>query len=112
MMGAVVFVLGLIGILWLIALIFKIAFALLIPIIFWMLAGMLAGRVLRGRGYGPVADVLLGLAGGIVGSLVLSLIGLGWLGNIWLVGSIVVGVIGAVLLVYAVRFFGNKDFAA
>jgi len=103
-------VISLIGILWLISLIFKIAFALLIPIIFWMLAGMLAGRVIRGRGYGPVADVLLGLAGGIVGSLVLSLVGLGWLGNIWIVGSIVVGVIGAVLLVYAVRLF-NKDFA-
>ena len=44
--------------------VFHIAFELLIPVLVWMLAGMFAGRIMRGRGYGTVADVLLGLVGG------------------------------------------------
>jgi uncharacterized membrane protein YeaQ/YmgE (transglycosylase-associated protein family) len=106
------FVIAVIGVLWLISLIFKIAFALLAPILIWMLAGMIAGRLVRGRGYGPVGDILLGFVGGVVGSVLLRLIGLGWLGDIWLVGSIIVGVLGAVLTVYAVRLLADKNFAA
>lgn len=85
--------------------------SLIIPVLFWMLAGMFAGRLLRGRGYGPVGDVLLGLAGGIFGALVLGLIGLGGIGDIWLVGNLIVGIFGAVLLVWLIRMLGNRDFA-
>ncbi len=85
---------------------------LVISVFFWMLAGMFAGRLIRGRGYGPVGDVLLGIAGGIVGSLVLGLLGVGGIGNIPLIGGILVGVIGAVILVWLVRQFGDRNFAA
>src|SRR5690606_35915802 len=85
---------------------------LVISAFFWMLAGMFAGRLIRGRGYGPVGDVLLGIAGGIVGSLVLGLLGVGGIGNIPLVGGIIVGVIGAEILVWVVRQFGDRNFAA
>jgi uncharacterized membrane protein YeaQ/YmgE (transglycosylase-associated protein family) len=84
---------------------------LVVALISWMLAGMFAGRILRGRGYGPMMDIVLGLVGGIVGSFVLRLIGVNWVDNIWLVGNIIVGIIGAVVLVYAIRFLGNQNFA-
>jgi uncharacterized membrane protein YeaQ/YmgE (transglycosylase-associated protein family) len=84
---------------------------LVVALISWMLAGMFAGRILRGRGYGPMMDILLGLVGGIVGSFVLRLIGVNWVDNIWLVGNILVGIIGAVVFVYAIRFLGNQSFA-
>src|SRR5262245_56187565 len=87
------------------------ALSIILTVIVWMLAGMFTGRLLRGRGYGPVGDVLLGLIGGFVGSFVLRLIGLNWLSNIWLIGNILVGVIGAVLFVYGIRVIGNQDFA-
>lgn len=85
---------------------------LVISIFFWMLAGMFAGRLIRGRGYGPVGDVLLGLAGGFIGSLVLGLLGVGGIGNIPLIGGIIVGVIGAVILVWLVRQFADRNFAS
>ena len=44
-----------------------VALILLLPAILWMLAGMFAGRIMRGRGYGPIVDIILGLAGGVVG---------------------------------------------
>src|SRR5215204_4007236 len=72
-------------------------------VIAWMLAGMLAGRLLRGRGFGPVMDVILGLAGGVVGTLALSLLHLGWVSDIMIVGNILVGMIGAIILIYILR---------
>jgi len=84
---------------------------LIIRIVIWMLAGMLAGRLLRGQGYGPIRDILLGLAGGIVGNLCLGLIGLGGLNNIPVLGSLIVGVIGAVIVVYLVRLVHDANFA-
>jgi uncharacterized membrane protein YeaQ/YmgE (transglycosylase-associated protein family) len=83
---------------------------LILAVISWMLAGMFAGRLLRGRGYGPAMDILLGLIGGFVGSFVLRLIGINWVDNIWLIGNVLVGIFGAVVLVYAIRFLGNQNF--
>ena len=84
---------------------------LIVSVFFWMLAGMFAGRLIRGRGYGPVGDVLLGLTGGIVGSIILGLLGLGGIGQFPLVGGILVGIIGAVILVWLLRLLGSRDFA-
>jgi uncharacterized membrane protein YeaQ/YmgE (transglycosylase-associated protein family) len=83
---------------------------LVLPILVWMLAGMFAGRIIRGRGYGPLGDILLGLAGGLVGSALLRLLGLGVAGG--LIGHLIVGVLGAVVLVYVVRFIGSSRFAS
>jgi uncharacterized membrane protein YeaQ/YmgE (transglycosylase-associated protein family) len=88
--------------------VFQIAFVTLIPVLVWMLAGMFAGRIMRGRGYGPLGDVLLGLIGGIVGTIALGVLGI-HLGGI--LGGLVVGTIGAVIFVYLVRLVGNSNFA-
>jgi uncharacterized membrane protein YeaQ/YmgE (transglycosylase-associated protein family) len=86
-------------------------FGFAIRIILWMVAGALAGQLLRGRGYGLVQNILLGLVGGIVGNILFGLFGLGGIAHIPLLGSIVVGVIGAVIVVYLVRLVANAEFA-
>lgn len=86
-------------------------FGIIITIALWMLAGYLAGRILRGRGYGAIGNTALGLAGGIVGGFLLRLVGLGGLGDVWLVGQILVGVVGALALISIVRLVFDKDFA-
>src|SRR6266542_3937073 len=105
-MGIVIFFLFAFVALWLISAVFHIAFALLLPAILWMLAGMFAGRIMRGRGYGPIADILLGLAGGIVGRWLFGLLGVSVGGGI--IATFVVGTIGAVVLVYLGRLLGNN----
>ncbi len=63
-------------------------------------AGFLAGKVMRGDGYGVIVDVILGLVGGWFG---------GWLGeklHIELGGSIgylITAFVGAVILVWLGR---------
>jgi len=66
-------------------------------IIIGILAGWLAGKLMRGSGYGIIGDLVLGLVGGVVG---------GWLfremhvrGPNGAIGALVVATIGAVVLV-------------
>jgi uncharacterized membrane protein YeaQ/YmgE (transglycosylase-associated protein family) len=65
-----------------------------------ILAGWLAGKIMRGRGYGVIIDLLLGIVGSIIGAFVFGLLGLHAYG---LVGSIVVATAGAMMLLYLVR---------
>lgn len=69
-------------------------------IVVGLIAGWLAGKVMKGGGYGVVADIVLGILGGIVGGWVFGILGLHAGG---LVGSIVVAFVGAVILVWIVR---------
>src|SRR5207249_2799052 len=65
-----------------------------------ILAGFLAGKIMRGRGYGVLMDLLLGLVGAVVGGFVFGLLGLHGYG---LVGQLVVATAGAVMLIWLVR---------
>jgi uncharacterized membrane protein YeaQ/YmgE (transglycosylase-associated protein family) len=65
-----------------------------------ILAGFLAGKIMRGRGYGLLIDLLLGIVGSMLGGWVFRLLGLSASG---LVGALVVATIGAVLLIVIVR---------
>jgi uncharacterized membrane protein YeaQ/YmgE (transglycosylase-associated protein family) len=69
-------------------------------IVIGILAGFLAGKIMRGRGFGILIDLLLGIVGSILGGFVLGLLGLYWSG---VVGHLVVATIGAMLLLYLVR---------
>jgi uncharacterized membrane protein YeaQ/YmgE (transglycosylase-associated protein family) len=65
-----------------------------------LIAGFLAGKVMKGGGYGVVMDIVLGIAGAVIGGWALGLLGIHAGG---LIGSIVVAFIGAVILVWLVR---------
>ena len=65
-----------------------------------ILAGFLAGKIMRGRGYGLLMDLLLGIVGSMLGGAVFGLLGLYSSG---IVGQLVVATVGAILLIYLVR---------
>jgi uncharacterized membrane protein YeaQ/YmgE (transglycosylase-associated protein family) len=70
---------------------------LLYWIIVGLIAGWLAGQVMRGGGYGVLVDIILGILGGIVGGWVFGALGI-WPGG-GMIGSIIVAFVGAVILV-------------
>lgn len=74
---------------------------LLAWVVVGLIAGWLAGQVMRGGGYGVVVDIILGLVGGVVGGWVFGLLGI-WPGG-GMVGSVVVAFVGAVILVGITR---------
>ena len=66
-------------------------------IVVGLIAGWLAGQVMKGRGYGVLVDIILGIFGGVVGGWIFGLLGI-WPGG-GVIGSIVVAFVGAVILV-------------
>jgi uncharacterized membrane protein YeaQ/YmgE (transglycosylase-associated protein family) len=70
-------------------------------IIVGLIAGWLAGVVMKGGGYGVLVDIILGILGGIVGGWVFGALGI-WQGR-GMIGSIIVAFIGAVILVGITR---------
>ncbi len=64
-----------------------------------VLAGWLAGLLVKGGGFGLIGDLVVGILGALIGGL---LFGGGLLGG-GLLGSIVVAMLGAVLLLVVVR---------
>jgi uncharacterized membrane protein YeaQ/YmgE (transglycosylase-associated protein family) len=70
-------------------------------IIVGLIAGWLAGQVMKGGGYGILVDIILGLLGGLLGGWLFGQLGI-WSGG-GMVGSIIVAFIGAVILVGITR---------
>lgn len=66
-----------------------------------LIAGWLAGKVMRGGGYGVVVDIILGLLGGVLGGWIFNMLGI-WPGG-GMIGSIIVAFVGAVILVAITR---------
>jgi uncharacterized membrane protein YeaQ/YmgE (transglycosylase-associated protein family) len=62
-----------------------------------LIAGWLAGQVMKGGGYGVLVDIILGILGGVVGGWVFGLLGI-WPGG-GVIGAIIVAFVGAVILV-------------
>lgn len=74
-------------------------------IVVGLIAGWLAGQVMRGGGYGLVGDIVIGIVGGLVGGyLAGALFGVPDAVNGINVVSIIVAFVGAMLLIWLSRF--------
>jgi uncharacterized membrane protein YeaQ/YmgE (transglycosylase-associated protein family) len=81
---------------------------MLAALVWWivvgLIAGFLAGLVMRGGGFGIVGDIIVGILGAIIGGFVAGLLGLGSSGFI---GSIIIAFLGACLLIALLRAFSG-----
>jgi uncharacterized membrane protein YeaQ/YmgE (transglycosylase-associated protein family) len=66
-----------------------------------LVAGWLAGKVMKGGGYGVIVDIILGIVGGYVGGWLFGELGI--MPGYGVIGSIIVAFIGAVILVGITR---------
>ncbi len=69
-------------------------------IILGILAGFLAGLVMKGAGFGLIGDLVCGLAGALIGGFVLGFFVEGDMG-FW--GSMGVAFLGACILIFIIR---------
>jgi uncharacterized membrane protein YeaQ/YmgE (transglycosylase-associated protein family) len=65
-----------------------------------LIAGFLAGKVMKGGGFGVIMDIVIGIIGAIIGGWVFGLLGI-FAGG--LIGSIIVAFVGACILLWIVR---------
>ena len=73
-----------------------------------VVAGWLAGLLMRGSGYGMLGDMIIGLIGSFLGGFLVSLFVEGTAG-FW--GSILVAFIGACVLIFLVRAVSGRQAA-
>ena len=69
------------------------------------IAGALAGRLVEGRGLGCLANVVVGIAGAVIGGVILDQLGPN--ASYGFLGSIVVAFIGASLLLAVLRLLSG-----
>jgi uncharacterized membrane protein YeaQ/YmgE (transglycosylase-associated protein family) len=74
--------------------------ALIWWIVVGLIAGWAAGKIMKGGGYGTIMDIVLGIVGGVVGGWLLGIFGIHGGG---LIGSIIVAIFGAVVLIWLSR---------
>jgi len=66
-----------------------------------LIAGFLAGKVMKGGGFGVLMDIVIGIVGAMIGGWVFGLVGIFPGGG--LIGSIIVAFVGACILLWLVR---------
>lgn len=74
--------------------------SLIIFLLIGAAAGWIAGLLMRGGGFGPLGNIVVGIVGAVVGGFLFSLTGISIGGE--LVGPLVTAVVGAVVLLFVV----------
>jgi uncharacterized membrane protein YeaQ/YmgE (transglycosylase-associated protein family) len=84
--------------------------SLLITLLVGALAGWLAGFIMRGSGYGIFGNIILGLLGALIGSLLFNAAKLSLhLGNA-IVERVLIAAVGALLLMLVVSLLRPRSF--
>jgi len=76
-------------------------------IVVGLIAGWLAGKVMRGGGFGVLMDIVIGMVGAVIGGWVFGLLGI--YSNGGLIGSVLVAFVGAVILLWLVRMMKKTE---
>lgn len=66
-----------------------------------LVAGWLAGTLMKGGGFGVIGDIVVGVVGALLGGFLFSSVGLSTGGG--LIGAIIVATIGAIVLIFLLR---------
>ena len=73
---------------------------LLIFLVIGIIAGFLAGKIMRGKGFGVLGDLLVGVVGSFIGYWIYGLLGIASSG---IIGAIICALVGALVLLYIIR---------
>lgn len=87
------------------------AFSLLFFLVPWVLLGLIAGWVaskIVGSPYGLGGDILVGIAGSVIGGALYSLLLHGSTGGVLSISHLIVSTLGAILLLAVVRATGRR----
>lgn len=69
-----------------------------------IVSGWIAGKLWKGKGFGLVGNLVVGVIGALVGGLVFGLLNISAGG---VIGGIVMSVVGALVLLYVVNLFAK-----
>ena len=73
---------------------------LLLFLVIGIVAGFLAGKIMKGAGFGLVGDLIVGVIGSFIGVWVFGLLNISSGG---ILGLLIAAIVGALILLYIVR---------
>ncbi|HWF96112.1 MAG TPA: GlsB/YeaQ/YmgE family stress response membrane protein [Xanthobacteraceae bacterium] len=76
--------------------------SLLVILIVGLIAGWLAGQIMRGSGFGLIGDLIIGIIGAFIGTWLWGVLHLPTIGNFW-ISAIVISTVGALVLLFILR---------
>jgi uncharacterized membrane protein YeaQ/YmgE (transglycosylase-associated protein family) len=80
-------------------------------IVLGLIAGWLAGTIMRGSGYGIIGDIVLGILGALVGGWITAAVLGRDMVNGFNIETLLVAVLGAIVLIAISRLFTNRRVA-
>lgn len=83
----------------------EVSMSIILFLIIGALAGWLAGKITKGKGFGFLGNLVVGIIGAVVGGFVFDILHISGYG---LIGSLVAAVVGAVILLWAVGRVAKK----
>ncbi len=69
-------------------------------------AGFLAGRIMKGKGFGIIRNIVVGVIGAVLGGLLFGVLGIS--AGSGLLGSLVTATVGAIVLLFLVGLYEKK----
>ena len=75
---------------------------IIVFLIVGIVAGFLAGKIMKGKGFGLLGDLVIGVIGAWVGGWVFGMLGFLPVG---IIGTLISATAGAVILLFVVRLF-------
>jgi uncharacterized membrane protein YeaQ/YmgE (transglycosylase-associated protein family) len=76
--------------------------SLIVILIVGLVAGWLAGQIMKGSGFGLIGDLIVGIIGAFIGTWLWGVLHLPAIGNFW-ISAIVISTVGAVVLLFVLR---------
>ena len=73
--------------------------SLLFFLLIGLVAGWLAGQIMKGAGFGLVGNLIVGVIGAFVGGFIFDTLGIATYG---LIGSLIAALVGAIVLLWVV----------
>ena len=73
-------------------------------ILIGILSGFVAGKLMRGGGFGVIVNLIVGIIGGVLGGWLFGLLGISTVG---IIGSLITSVVGAIFLLWIVGFLSR-----
>jgi uncharacterized membrane protein YeaQ/YmgE (transglycosylase-associated protein family) len=69
-------------------------------------AGLLAGLIMRGRGFGLAGNIVVGILGAVLGGYLFGLLNIAFLGG--LLGEIIVATVGAIIVLAIINWIQKQ----
>jgi uncharacterized membrane protein YeaQ/YmgE (transglycosylase-associated protein family) len=80
-------------------------------IVWWIIVGLIAGwvtgKLMKGSGYGPLMDIVVGIVGAVIGGFIMQNV-FGESASGGLIYTILVAILGAVILTWLIRLVTGR----